>query len=559
MKGTKSVILTFSGNIEAVDSGERRMISGKIAPYGEVGYTSAGKVVFAEGSITAPETSKVKLLMSHDNSAVVGRMQSMTSAKDGLYASFKVSASSRGSDAILLAQEQLMDGLSVGVEVTASKPEKDYLLVTAATLREVSLVESAAFASAAVQKIAAAVGDMPVAPVEAAESTSTKITTTNTVINTTTTETETESEAAVTTAPDTNAPEATDATEQAAPTVEAARKIILPSALNSQRVRTPIVSMSTYTEHKIKAALGSDESKLYVTAADDSFATNPAFNPTQYLSEFVTNTRFPRSAIDACSRGVLPPTGTTINVPSLVDSNGGLNGVAPTVTVEAEAGAVSNTGMVTEYLTGTVNKYSGMNTLSVELLERTNDPNFYNELTNQLQVAYMNATDQAVITAINATGFTSTGVAATAAGLISYTAESTANVYKNSGYFAQNFVGSTGIYNLLLGAVDTTGRPIFNAYQPNPSALANAGGMVSNNSVRGNMLGLDLYVDRFMTAGVADNSAFILAPEAFTVYESPQAYMSVNVVSNLQVQIAIYGFMATIAKIPHGICRLNIS
>ncbi len=555
MKGTKSVILTFSGNIEAVDSGERRTISGKIAPYGEIGYTSAGKVVFSEGSISAAEPSKVKLLMAHDNSAVVGRMQSMTSAKDGLYASFKVSASSRGSDAILLAQEQLMDGLSVGVEVTASKPEKDYLLVTAATLREVSLVESAAFASAAVQKIAAAAGDMPI------EAATTKVTTTHIVTTETETETETqpESEAAVTTAPDQNAPEAVDATEQAAPTVEAARKIILPSALNSQRVRTPIVSMSTYTEHKIKAALGSDESKLYVTAADDSFATNPAFNPTQYLSEFVTNTRFPRSAIDACSRGVLPPTGTTINVPSLVDSNGGLNGIAPTVTVEAEAGAVSNTGMVTEYLSGTVNKYSGMNTLSVELLERTNDPNFYNELTNQLQVAYMNATDQAVITAINATGFTSTGVAATAAGLISYTAESTANVYKNSGYFAQNFVGSTGIYNLLLGAVDTTGRPIFNAYQPNPSALANAGGMVSNNSVRGNMLGLDLYVDRFMTAGVADNSAFILAPEAFTVYESPQAYMSVNVVSNLQVQIAIYGFMATIAKIPHGICRLNIS
>ena len=549
------MILTFSGNIEAVDSGERRTISGKIAPYVEVGYTSAGKVVFAENSISAAEPSKVKLLMAHDNSAVVGRMQSMTSAKDGLYASFKVSASSRGSDAILLAQEQLMDGLSVGVEVTASKPEKDYLLVTAATLREVSLVESAAFASAAVQKIAAAAENMPVTPVEAA---STKVTTTHIVTTETETETQPESEAAVTTAPDQNAPEAVDATEQAAPTVEAARKIILPSALNSQRVRTPIVNMGSYTEHKIKAALGNDESKLYVTAADDSFATNPAFNPTQYLSEFVTNTRFPRSAIDACSRGVLPPTGTTINVPSLVDSNGGLNGVAPTVTVEAEAGAVSNTGMVTEYLTGTVNKYSGMNTLSQELLSRTNDPNFFNELTNQLQVAYMNATDSAVIFAINATGFTSTGVAATAAGLISYTAESTANVYKNSGYFAQNFVGNTGIYNLLLGAVDTTGRPIFNAYQPNPSALANAAGMVSNNSVRGNMLGLDLYVDRFMTAGVADNSAFILAPEAFTVYESPQAYMSVNVVSNLQVQIAIYGFMATIAKIPHGICRLNI-
>jgi HK97 family phage prohead protease len=546
------MLLTFSGNIEAVDNGDRRTISGKIAPYGEVGATSAGRVVFAENSITVPEPSKVKLLMQHDNSKPVGRMQSVTSNKTGLYASFKVSASTRGSDAILLAQEQLMDGLSVGVEVDDSRQEKDYLLVTAATLKEVSLVESAAFPSAAVLKIAAQE---------------------NAVDQNQPTETTGET---VDKAPEEMASEATflpdgatvtlksvsyetDEAEGDTTPVEAARRIIKPSALNSQRVRTPITSMGAYTEHKIKAALGSEESKLYVTAADDSWTTNPAFNPTQYLSEFVTNTRFPRSAVDACSKGVLPPKGNTINVPALVDSNGGLNGVAPTVTVEAEAGAVSATGMVTEYLTGTVNKYSGMNTLSVELLERTDNPQFFSELTNQLQIAYMNATDQAVITAINATGFTSTGVAATAAGLISYTAESTANVYKNSGYFAQNFVGSTGIYNLLLGAVDSTGRPIFNAYQPNAAALANAAGMVSNNSVRGNVLGLDLYVDRFMTAGVADDSAFILAPEAFTVYESPQAYMSVNVVSNLQVQVAIYGFMATIAKIPNGICRLAIA
>ena len=547
------MLLTFSGNIEAVDNGERRTIAGKIAPYGEVGNTSAGRVVFAENSITVPEPSKVKLLMQHDNSKPVGRMQSVTSNKTGLYGSFKISASTRGTDAILLAQEQLMDGLSVGVEVEDSRQEKDYLLVTAATLKEVSLVESAAFPSAAVLKIAAQ--DNAVDPNKP---------------------TETTGEKTVDKAPEEMASEATFLPDGATVTlksvsyeskdaegvtepVEASRRIIKPSALNSQRVRTPITSMGAYTEHKIKAALGNDESKLYVTAADDSWTTNPAFNPTQYLTEFISNTRFPRSAVDACSRGVLPPKGNTINVPALVDSNGGLNGVAPTVTVEAEAGAVSNTGMVTEYLTGTVSKYSGMNTLSIELLERTDNPGFFAELTQQMQNAYMNATDQAVISAINATGFTSTGVAATAAGLISYTAESTANVYKNSGYFAQNFVGSTGIYNLLLGAVDTTGRPIFNAYQPNAAALANAAGQVANNSVRGNVLGLDLYVDRFMTAGVADNSAFILAPEAFTVYESPQAYMSVNVVSNLQVQVAIYGFMATIAKIPYGICRLNIS
>jgi len=548
------MILTFSGNVEAVDSGERRTISGKIAPYGEIGYTSAGKVVFAEGSITAPEPSKVKLLMSHDNAKPVGRMQSITSAKDGLYASFKVSASSRGSDAILLAQEQLMDGLSVGVEVTASKPQKDYLLVTAATLREVSLVESAAFASAAVQKIAAAAGDMPM---DAAMSTSTKITTTNTVINSTTTETETEteSEAAVTTAPDQTAPEAVDATEQAAPVVEAARKIILPSALNSQRVRTPIVNMGSYTEHKIKAALGNDDSKLYVTAADDSFSTNPAFNPTQYLSEFPTNTRFGTPSIDACSRGVLPNNGMTINVPSLVTSAGGQSGVAPAVTVEAEAGAVQNTGMVTEYLSGTVSKYSGMNTISIELLERS-DPNFYAELTNQLQNAYLKTIDTTVNAALITAGtVATTAQAATSAGIIGYASEASKLVYEATGYFANNYIANGSQWQLLMGAVDSTGRPIYSASQP-----MNAGGLVQPGSIRGNVLGLDLYVDKnFAATTTVDDSAIILAPEAFTVYQSPQAYMSVNVVSNLQVQVAIYGYMATIAKMPKGIIRYNFT
>jgi HK97 family phage prohead protease len=525
------MILTFSGNIEAVDSSERRMISGKIAPYGEVGSTSAGKVVFKEGSISAADPSRIKLLMSHDPSSPVGRMTSIQSNKDGLYASFKVSASSRGSDAILLAQEQLMDGLSVGVEVTASEPTKDYLLVTAAVLREVSLVESAAFPSAAVQKIAASES-------ETVEQTQ---------------PTETESEAAVTTAAENPTEEKTE--EAAAPVVEAARKIIRPSVLDSQRVRTPIINMGSYTEHKIKAALGNDDSKLYVTAADDSFSTNPAFNPTQYLSEFPTNTRFGTPSIDACSRGILPASGMTINVPSLVTSAGGQSGVAPVVTVEAEAGAVQNTGMVTEYLSGTVNKYSGMNTISIELLERS-DPNFYSELTTQLQNAYLKTLDTTVNAALITAGtVATTAQAATSAGIIGYTSEASRLVYEATGYFANNYIANGSQWQLLLGASDTTGRPIYSASQP-----MNAGGLTQPGSIRGNVLGLDLYVDKnFAATTTVDDSAIILAPEAFTVYQSPQAYMSVNVVSNLQIQVAIYGYMATIAKMPKGIIRFNFT
>jgi HK97 family phage prohead protease len=541
------VLLTFSQEIQAADT-ERRIVSGLVAPYGEIGFTSAGPVMFERGSIAIAEASNIKLLMQHQQDKPVGRAISFSDSTEGVYGSFKLSSSTRGQDALVLAQENLVSGLSVGVDVTASKPMGDYLLVTAAVLKEVSLVESAAFSSASVTDIAAAR-----AALEAATSTKEKTTTISTTIVEVETETETESEAAVTTAPE-NTPEETPVdTPAEAEKVEAARKIIRPSVLDSQRLRTPITSMATYTEHKIKAALGSDESKLYVTAADDSFTTNPAFNPTQYLSEFVSNTNFDTPMINALSQGTLPNSGMTISIPSLVTSAGGQNGVAPVVTVEAEAGAVQNTGMVTEYLTGTVKKYAGMNTLSVELLERS-DPNFYAELTNQLQRAYSLATDAAVIADVVAGGVQGTAVAATSAGIISYVSTESANIYKNTSYFAKNYVAGPSQWSLLMGATDSTGRPIYNA-----SAPMNSGGLSTPTSIRGNVLGLDLYVDHQMVATTIDDSAFIVAPEAMTVYRSPQAYMSVNVVSNLQIQIAIYGFMATIVKMPKGLVRYNLT
>ena len=540
--------LTFNNAIEAADT-ERRMISGKIAPYGEVGYTSAGPVVFERGSISIPDVTKIKLLMQHDSTKPVGRATYSSDDESGMYASFKISSSSRGQDALVLAQENLVSGLSVGVDVSASKQMKGYLLVTAAVLKEVSLVESAAFDSAAVTDIAAAKAEL-----EAAMSNSTKTTTINTTIVEIETETETESEETVTTAPIDTPDVPAEKPVEAAP-VQAARQIIRPSVLDSQTVRTPITSMAKYTEHKIKAALGNQDSILYITAADDDFSTNPAFTPTQYLSEFPTNTRFGTPSIDACSRGVLPASGMTINVPSLVTSAGGQSGTAPTVTVEAEGGAVANTGMVTQYLSGTVNKYSGMNTISIELLERS-DPNFYAELTQQLQNAYLKTLDTTVNAALITAGTAATTAqAATSAGIIGYASEAARLVYEATGYYAQNYIANGSQWQLLMGASDTTGRPIYSASQP-----MNAGGLIQPGSIRGNVLGLDLYVDKnFAATTTVDDSAIILAPEAFTVYQSPQAYMSVNVVSNLQVQVAIYGYMATIAKMPKGIIRYNFT
>ena len=81
--------LTFSSDIECSIS--ERTISGKIVPFGgEIGQTSAGKVVFEKGSISIPDTPKPKLLLEHDPKKPIGRLVSYREDENGIYATFKV-------------------------------------------------------------------------------------------------------------------------------------------------------------------------------------------------------------------------------------------------------------------------------------------------------------------------------------------------------------------------------------------------------------------------------------------------------------------------------------
>ncbi len=125
-------IITFSADLIA-DSAERT-ISGKIVPFnGEVGNTSAGAVVFERGAINIADNAKIKLLLEHDLKQPIGRAQFFNETEDGIYASFKISKSSRGTDALIEASEELRTGLSVGVKVNASKPKMAFYIYRALT------------------------------------------------------------------------------------------------------------------------------------------------------------------------------------------------------------------------------------------------------------------------------------------------------------------------------------------------------------------------------------------------------------------------------------------
>ena len=513
--------LTFSASIQAADS-ERRIISGKIMEYGATGNTSAGPVIFERGSISIPSAAKVKLLAQHEPNNPIGRAQSFSTDGDFIFGTFKISNSSKGTDYLTLAAEDLISGLSVGVEVEASLPKEGYLLVTAAKLVEVSLVESPAFENAIVTKVAASENET-----ENEENPST----------------ETESEAPVDTTPEAVTPEVVPA-----PVVEASRLTtsVPYNALDSQRVRHGITSSGQLLRHKILAAQGNEESKLWVTAADDFSSAGLGFTPTQYLRDIVsTQGNFGRPAMECVNKQTLPASGMTINRPKFT--------TYPTVTVEAEGGAVSNTDAVSEYLTSTVSKYSGMQTLSIELLERS-DPGFFDAITVELQNNYNKVTETALIAFLTAQGTQASAQAATSNGIVAFIKESAPAAYLATSYFAKNYLAGSSQWGLLLGALDTTDRPIYSASNP-----MNSGGNVVPTSVRGNVLGLDLYVSRNVVSTTIDESAFVIVPEAISVFESPTAYMSVNVVANLQVQVALYGYMAMMANVGGGVRRFNLN
>ena len=563
MEAKKLTHLTFSSPIEASDSA-RRIIAGQIVPFGSVGNTSVGRVIFEKGSIQIPTAAKIKLLAQHNTNDPIGRAQSFKETSVGIDGVFKLSAASKATDYLLMASEGLIDGLSVGVEVISSKEMKDgTLIVTAAILKEVSLVESPAFSEARVLEVVAQADeedametaeDVLIEQISNAVDGLKELQVTEKAMEQT--ETQTESEATV-------SEDTTAATTEAAAAAEASRPIIKAATAygdGTTRVRHGITSMGRYTEHKVKAALGDDQSKQWVaasedrvTAAADSFSTNPAFSPIQYLSNFVSNTNFGRPAIDAVSKAALPANGMTINIPTLVTSAGGGSSVAPTVASTAESAAPSDTGMTSAYTSVSVGKYAGQQTISLELMERS-DPIFFDQLAIQLERAYLQATDAALIAILSAQGTQATATAATSAGLISFVSTEAPAAYKGSSYFAQNLVANTDWWSALLGYTDTTGRPIYNAYNP-----WNNAGDSKPGSIKGTVLGLDLYVDKNVTASLVDESAFIIAPETVLWMESPEAFFSVNVVNSMSVQTAIYGYAAGKVLIPAGVRRFNLT
>jgi HK97 family phage prohead protease len=499
---------------------DRREISGLIVPMGtgEIGYTNMGGATFAAGSIDITEPSKIKLLSQHDMKKPVGRMVS-AEYKDGvgIFATFKLSRSQAGSDAMIMASEGLVSGLSIGAEVLASKPSRDgHIVISSARIKEVSLVTEPAFKSAQVLEIAAEEVETPAEPI-----------------------TPTESEAVVENTPDTVA-----APEVEATAVEAARPTVQAMAYTKPRIN---VTNESFLENTVRASLGDDVARQWIAAASDTTTTEVAgLVPTRQLTEIINGkSTATRAAIDAISTGTLPDAGMKFQIPRVK--------TAPTVAVAAEKGAFSDTQVEIEYLDVDVKKFAGMQLFDVEVLDRTS-PAFFSELQALMANAYAKATDAYVLDAL-ATGGTQDTTVTTLPWdgdeLSSFVARGAASIYTNTFKFATGVIVSPTQWSNIIALNDTAKRPILSAASPQ-----NAMGAVGPASLRGVLLGLDLYVDYALT-GAGDNTVMIVNRDSYTWYESPRLQLRADKVGTGKVEVGYYGYGAVATKIGAGAFRFN--
>jgi HK97 family phage prohead protease len=500
-------------------SEERREISGKIVPLGtgEIGHTNLGAYTFAANSIEIADPSKIKLLSQHDLKKPIGRMTAAETRADGIYATFKLSRSSGGNDALIMAQEGLVTGLSIGAEILASQPSKDgHTVVSSARLKEVSLVTVPAFASSEILEIAAE----EIIPAEENPQTESE-----TVVEDTTVE----------------------ATPVEAAAVEAARPTVTAMAYTTPRLNLDVTA-GQYAKAQILAARGDSDARDLIAALQvATVAENTGMVPPVYLKDIIGIIDSSRPFIDSIERAALPAFGMKVFTPKL--------GNQAIVGLTAEGAEYASQDTAVTFQEDNVVKFAGAGVLDEELVLRS-DPSFLDLYLRELAASYAQKTDAyaAKIASEAAAGSTGTTIYKSIAAGISDAfgvMRATPNhllVATTGGEDGIDFAG-------LLGAEDGNDRPLFAA-----AVSQNAAGLITQGSTNGTVAGLNLVVDANYTGDNANaKHALVYPTNAMRFHESGTLQVRSNIVANGQLEIGISGFVCVVNRYPAAFRKLIVA
>ena len=482
----------------------RRTLAGLALPYNvEATVNDGTKVMFMPGSLNSGGKMP-KLYLGHDSTQAVGLVTAMVDTPGGMMYEARISETTLGNEALVLAADGVLDAVSVGVNPTRfSYDEKGTMIIEMADWQELSLVPFGAFAGASVDRVAASQG-IPQEPVE--------------IDNI---ETETPNEELDTMTQPTETPAVIEAASVAPVVYAQPRQFKLPTA--GEFIAASLQGGSVLAEMN---------AKVQAAAPNITTADTPGILPEIITGSVYDSLNPIRPFVSAIGALAMPQAGATFRRPKITvrpvvtqQPTGQLNALDPsTVTV-----ANNNVNKLT---------FGTYVTMSEQDLDWT-DPASINIVLNQLAIAYGQATNNYAVDTCHAAITQTSAVADSTdpADWIAAIYEGARQISATSNYLPTHMVVTPGTWAALGSLVDSTGRPVF----PQIGAM-NAPGQLSASNWNGNPLGLVLVVDKDTPGSFMGHAA---GPAAgFEFYEQQKGAISVDVPSTLGRTIAYRGYAA---------------
>jgi HK97 family phage prohead protease len=505
----------FTVDAAATEGAPRRTISGVAVPYNVFAAVSDDSVVmFKPGSL--PVDGKApRLFMYHDHSQPVGVVTERVDTPEGMLFAAKISATTLGNDALIMAQDGTIDQVSVGVNPTKyAYDDEGRMIIEAADWIELSLVPVGAFGDAAnITEVAASIHQT-----QPAVSNNENVTTEET--QTMTTETSPVVEATIPT--------------PALP-AQPRKEFRMPSA--GEYLAAYHIGGDTFRKVN-EAFVEAQKSKRTVleAAAGDIATTDtpgllpvpvlgPVFQDINYIRPFVTAIGARAYPDGGASKTFIRPTITTHT--EVAEQTGGV-----------EFGAAAARTMVIAANSVTKKTFAGQVTLSVQDIDFTS-PAAMQQILNDLMGQYMIVTDNFAVDA-QVTASTTIGQwDGTSEDLILFLYGAARDISNGSNLFPTHILMGADAWAKLGSTVDGDNRPVFPMVGvPGLGGYNTLGaGNVTNWSAT-NPLGLQIIVD----SNVAAKTMIVFHAPASEYYEQVRGLMSVENPGTLSRTFSYYGY-----------------
>ena len=501
----------------------RRTISGTAVPYNVPATVSDGtQVIFKPGSLPV-EGKAPRLFMYHQADMPVGVVMERVSTDEAMLFTAKISATTLGNDALVMAQDGTIDQVSVGVNPTKfSYDDNGTMVIEAADWMELSLVPIGAFGDMAnIAKVAASIHQ----PEE-------EVSNNQEVIQ------EQEQPMSEVTAP------AVEATIPTAPIFAQAKKeFVLPSA--GEYMAAYHIGGDTFANINKAVAdyTASKRTPLQAAAGDVLTTDTPGLLPVPVLLPLVQDLNFIRPVVEALGARAYPDGGQSKTF------------IRPTITTHTsvaaqanELAAASATTMVIASNSVSKTTLAGQVTLSIQDIDFTSGPAMsliLNDLMGEYMIASDNFAADNLLSAANASGVWD----GTVADLLKSVYDSAVDISNGRNFTPTHMFVSPDVWGQLGQLADTTGRPVFPFIGAGLTGQ-NALGGGNATSWNGNPLGLQLVVDsNFAAKTMIITRVGQGSGDAFEFYESIRGLMSVEVPATLGRTMSFHGYVSTFAAI----------